>query len=83
MMIVGRVALLGLDAALPDARGHGCQSALLTRRVVEARNAGCDTIVAEACEDHPAGGAAARNLLRLGFEEIPGKVNWRRPSGIA
>jgi hypothetical protein len=83
MMVSGRVALLGLDATLPEARDHGCQTALLTRRLVEARRAGCDTVVAEVCGEHPASPAAARNMLRMGFEEIPGRVNWRRPRGIA
>lgn len=83
MMIHAGIALLGLDATLVDARGHGCQTALITRRLTEATRLGCDTIVAEVCQDHPASPAAVRNLLRIGFREIPGKVNWRRPRGLA
>lgn len=83
MMIHGKVALLGLDATLADARSHGCQTALITRRLTEATRMGCDTIVAEVCQNHPASATAVRNLLRIGFEEIPEKVNWRRPSGLA
>jgi len=82
MMTLGRIALLGLDATLADARGHGCQTALITRRLTEATRLGCDTIVAEVCQEHPASPVAVRNLLRIGFEEIPGKVNWRRPRGL-
>jgi hypothetical protein len=83
MLVAGRVALLGLDATVPEARGHGCQSALITRRLVDAGEAGCDTVVAEVCREHPGGAVAVGNLLRAGFEEIPGRVNWRRPRGLA
>jgi GNAT superfamily N-acetyltransferase len=83
MLVFGKVALLGLEATLPSARGHGCQTALLTRRLVDAKKRGCDFAVAEVCTAHPASPDAARNLVHLGFEEIPGSATWRRPSGIA
>jgi GNAT superfamily N-acetyltransferase len=83
MLVSGKVALLGLEATLPDARRHGCQSALLTRRLTDAAKEGCDLVVAEVCDEHPSSPDAIRNLLRLGFEEIPGTATWRRPSGIA
>jgi GNAT superfamily N-acetyltransferase len=83
MLVLGKVALLGLEATLPDARGHGCQTALLTRRLADARREGCESIVAEVCDDHPASPNAVRNLERLDFEEIPGSIVWRRPTGIA
>lgn len=83
MLIAGKVALLGLDATLPEARSHGCQTALLKKRLIEATRAGCDTIVAEVFDIDPVSPAAVKNLERLGFEEIPPIVTWRRPSGIA
>jgi GNAT superfamily N-acetyltransferase len=83
MLVLGKVALLGLEATLPDARHHGCHTALLERRLRDARKAGCDTAVAEVCDAHPGSPDAVRNLLRLGFEEIPGNATWRRPRGIA
>lgn len=83
MMILDKVALLGLDATLTEARNHGCQTALITRRLTDATKLGCNTIVAEVCPNHPASPAAVRNPLGLGFKEIPGKVNWRRPRGLA
>lgn len=83
MLVFGKVALLGLEATLPDARDHGCQTALLERRLVDARKHGCDTAVAMVCDVHPGSPDAVRNLLRLGFEEIAGSATWRRPSGIA
>jgi GNAT superfamily N-acetyltransferase len=82
MLVLGKVALIGLDATLPEARGHGCQTALITRRLIDARAQGCDTVVAEVCDAHPASPDAARNLERLGFEEIAGSTTWRRPRGI-
>ncbi|HEY2053325.1 MAG TPA: hypothetical protein VGH14_05250 [Solirubrobacterales bacterium] len=83
MLILGKVALLGIEATLPDARGHGCQTALIERRLIDARKQSCDFAVAEVCDIHPASPDAVRNLLRLGFDEIAGSATWRRPSGIA
>ncbi|HEY2478341.1 MAG TPA: hypothetical protein VGI17_06385 [Solirubrobacterales bacterium] len=83
MLVLGRVALLGLDATIPDARAHGAQTALLRRRLADAAREGCEVVVAEVCDEHGVSPAAATNLERLGFEEIPGAINWRRPSGIA
>jgi GNAT superfamily N-acetyltransferase len=83
MRIFGNLALLGLDATLPDFRGRGCQSALITRRLVDANRAGCDVVAAEVWNGHPASEEAAHVLEEAGFEEIAGKTNWKRPSGIA
>lgn len=83
MLVLGKVALLGLEATLPDARRHGCQTALLERRLIDARKEGCDVAVAEACDTYPGSPGAVRNLQHLGFEEIAGSGTWRRPTGIA
>lgn len=83
MLVLDKVALLGLEATAPDARDHGCQTALITRRLFDARKAGCEVVVAEVCDIDPASPAATRNLDHLGFEEIPGNATWRRPSGVA
>jgi GNAT superfamily N-acetyltransferase len=83
MLALGKVALLGLEATLPDARGHGCQTALIERRLIDARRYGCDIAVAEVCDGRPATPDAVRNLERMGFEEIAGSATWRRPTGIA
>ena len=83
MRICGKLALLGLDATLPDFRGRGCQSALITRRLVDANRAGCDVVAAEVWDGHPASAEAAHVLEAAGFEEIAGKTNWKRPTGIA
>lgn len=83
MRVSGTLALLGLDATLPQFRERGCQSALLTRRLVDATETGCEVVAAEVWNGHPASQAAAEVLERAGFKEIPGRTNWRRPSGIA
>jgi GNAT superfamily N-acetyltransferase len=83
MLVLGKVGLLGLEATLPEARGHGCQTALIERRLIDARKAGCDVVVAEVCDEQPATPDATRNLEHLGFVEIAGTATWRRPSGIA
>jgi GNAT superfamily N-acetyltransferase len=83
MLVLGKVALLGLEATLPEARRHGCHTALLERRLIDARRHGCDFAVAEVCDAHQLSDAAIRNLKHLGFEEIGGGTTWRRPTGIA
>ncbi|MBS1845935.1 MAG: hypothetical protein JST53_16085 [Actinobacteria bacterium] len=83
MLILGKVALLGLEATLPEARRHGCHTALLERRLIDARKRGCDFAVAEVCDAHSLSDAAIRNLRHLGFEEIGGGTTWHRPTGIA
>lgn len=83
MLILGKVALMGLEATAPHARRHGCQTALIKRRLADARKHGSAIVIAEVCEAHPASPDAVKNLQRLGFEEIAGSSVWRRPSGIA
>ncbi|HVT00214.1 MAG TPA: hypothetical protein VHE08_06835 [Solirubrobacterales bacterium] len=83
MRVSGRLALLGLDATLPEFRGRGCQTALIARRLADATRMGCDTVAAEVWDGHPASESAARILERTGFEEIAGRRNWRRPTGLA
>jgi hypothetical protein len=82
MLKIDKLALLALDATLPGSRGHGCQSALIARRLADAARAGCESVVAEVCDGEPTTPAAISNLTRAGFLEVPGVINWRRPSGI-
>lgn len=84
MLLVDGIAILGLDATAEQARGRGCHSALLARRLEDAAKAGCHTVLAEACDEPGNGGlAAARNLHRAGFVEAGRSVTWRRPVGIS
>jgi GNAT superfamily N-acetyltransferase len=84
MRIEDGIAMLGLDATLHHARGRGCNSALLRRRLDDAADAGCHTAVA-VCPDDPARGRspASRNLRRAGFAEAYGSVVWRPPVTIS
>jgi GNAT superfamily N-acetyltransferase len=83
MLVTGKVAMFGLDATLPEFRGRGCQSALITRRLIDAARSGCELIAAEVWDGHPASEAAASVLEEAGFKQIAGRRNWRRPKGIA
>lgn len=80
MLIDGDVAQVGLAATLPEARGFGCNLVLLRRRILDAIEAGCQTIFAELGESEAEGIAVAgRNLLRAGFVPAYRSMNWLRP----
>jgi GNAT superfamily N-acetyltransferase len=72
------VAEFGIAATLEPARGHGCQLALLHRRIRDAAAAGCRTLsvkTGERVPDRPS--PSYRNILRAGFEEACLRPNWR------
>ena len=76
LVIDGRIGWLGLAATLPEARGHGAQSALIARRILDARTAGCEVLSAETEEEGLAQVAPSyRNIVRAGFE-----VGYLRPN---
>ncbi|HEV2790092.1 MAG TPA: GNAT family N-acetyltransferase [Solirubrobacterales bacterium] len=80
MLIDDGIAELGVAATLEGARGRGCQTALLHRRIRDAAEAGCHTLFVETGErvpDRPS--ASYRNILRAGFEEAYLRPNWQRP----
>jgi GNAT superfamily N-acetyltransferase len=80
MVVAEGIAEFGIGATLEEARGRGCQTALLHRRICDAAAAGCHTLFVETGErvpDRPA--ASYRNVLRAGFEEAYLRPNWRRP----
>ena len=79
MVIDDGIAELGIGATLEDARGRGCQTALLHRRICDAAEAGCRTLLVETGErvpDRPS--ASYRNILKAGFEEAYLRPNWQR-----
>jgi GNAT superfamily N-acetyltransferase len=81
ILIDGGIAEFGIAATLEQARGHGCQTALLHRRIRDAAAAGCHTLFVETGErvqDRPS--ISYRNILRAGFEEAYLRPNWQRPS---
>jgi GNAT superfamily N-acetyltransferase len=72
------IAEFGIAATLEAARGRGCQTALLHRRILDAAAAGCHTLFVETGErvpDRPS--ASYRNILRAGFEEAYLRPNWK------
>lgn len=82
MMLHYGVAQLAFAATREPARGQGCHLALLQRRVRDAIDAGCHTLFAEVEEpldrlDRPS--AAARNLIRAGFERVEVRPVWTPP----
>ncbi|HWN72705.1 MAG TPA: GNAT family N-acetyltransferase, partial [Solirubrobacterales bacterium] len=81
MLIEDGIAEFGIGATLEEARGRGCQTALLHRRISDAAAAGCHTLFVETGErvpDRPS--ASYRNILRAGFEEAYLRPNWQRSS---
>ncbi len=81
MVIEDGIAELGIGATLEAARGRGCQTALLRRRIGDAAAAGCRTLFVETGErvpDRPS--ASYRNILKAGFEEAYLRPNWQRPA---
>ncbi len=79
MLIEDGVAEFGIAATLEEARGRGCQTALLHRRILDAAEAGCHTLFVETGErvpDRPSG--SYRNILKSGFEEAYRRPNWQR-----
>ncbi len=79
MLVEGDVAEFGVGATLEEARGRGCQTALLHRRICDAAAAGCRTLFVETGErvaNRPA--ASYRNILKAGFEEAYLRPNWQR-----
>jgi GNAT superfamily N-acetyltransferase len=80
MVVVDGIAELEVGATLEEARGRGCQTALLRRRICDAAAAGCRTLLVETGErvpDRPS--ASYRNILKAGFAEAYRRPNWQRP----
>ena len=79
ILIEDGIAEFGIAATLEEARGRGCQTALLHRRIEDAAAAGCHTLFVETGErvpDRPSG--SYRNILKAGFEEAYLRPNWQR-----
>lgn len=76
LMKSGPVGWMGLATTLPAARGLGSQSALIARRIMDARTAGCEVVSVETAEQAADQTAPSyRNVLRAGFE-----VGYLRPN---
>lgn len=82
MMVSDGVAELGVDATLPEARGRGCQLALLRHRIAVANEMGCETLLAEvgcACGELA---TVRANLRHAGFEPAYESRVWRLPRSL-
>jgi hypothetical protein len=78
MHVHAGIAEFGIAATLEPARGRGCQIALLHRRILDAIEAGCQTLFVETGErvpDRPS--ASYKNILRAGFKEAYLRPNWQ------
>jgi hypothetical protein len=81
MLIHEGVAQLGPGNTLEWARGRGCNTALLQRRIADAIEAGCHTIFCEVWDCEPERfSTVGRNLVRAGFEQAYAVRNWQRPA---
>ncbi|WP_405587772.1 GNAT family N-acetyltransferase [Streptomyces sp. NBC_01190] len=64
-------------ATLPESRGRGAQSALLTARARAARAAGCRWLVAETGAEGPGDhNTSLHNMMRAGFEPLYERTSW-------
>ncbi|MFI6704647.1 GNAT family N-acetyltransferase [Streptomyces sp. NPDC050509] len=64
-------------ATLPEARGRGAQSALLTARIRAATAEGCRWLVAETGVEGPGEhNPSLRNMVRVGFEPLYERATW-------
>ena len=77
---LGPIGQLTFASTLPEHRRRGAQSALVARRVHDARAAGARWIVAETDEERPdRPNPSTRNLERLGFPVAYVRANWGPP----
>jgi GNAT superfamily N-acetyltransferase len=84
LRVDGAVAECGAAATLDAARGRGCQTALLRRRIRDAAAVGCRTLFVETgvrTDERPS--ASYRNILRAGFREAYARPNWVVQSAAA
>ena len=84
MFIQSGIAELGVAATLEPARGRGCQTALLHRRITDAATAGCQTLSVKTGERTPGRPSTSYgNILRAGFKETYLRPNWQPPAATS
>lgn len=69
------IAYLSHAVTLEPARGHGCQTALLRRRLADAAAAGAETAFTVVAADT----ASERNMLRAGLQHAYDRETWLPP----
>jgi hypothetical protein len=81
MLVEAGIAQLGPGTTLRAARGKGCNSALLRRRLLDAGTAACHMVFVELYRANAEEFARSeRILLREGFELAYESPIWRRPA---
>ena len=81
LFVDGDFAWIGVGATKPEARRRGSQSALLARRIEEARRLGAQWVVTETGvpqEGQPA--PSYKNILNAGFSIAYVRPNWAEPN---
>lgn len=82
LFVVDRTGWLGFAATEAAWRGRGAQSALIARRIADARALGLDLLAVETAEDTPEHRAPSfHNLRRFGFQPAYVRPNflWNAP----
>ena len=75
--VLGGFAWIDFATTLPDYRGRGAQSAILARRIADAAELGCHTVVVETAEETPEKSAPSyRNMQRYGFSQSYVRPNY-------
>lgn len=92
MCIRGKIAWCGLAGTLPEARGKGVHGLLLSERIRDAADAGCQWVVCDTMEETPERpNPSFRNMRRAGFETAYLRTNYvfertlnagRPPAGV-
>lgn len=78
MLVHEGLAGFGVAATMESARGRGCQTALLHRRILDAVASGCHTLIVEAGERTPDPPATSyRNIVQAGFRAAYLRPNWQ------
>ena len=86
LFVRGGTGWLSFAATDPAHRGRGAQSALVTRRIADARALGCEQLIVETAEETRERRATSlHNLKRLGFELAYLRPNylWTAPTRTA
>jgi GNAT superfamily N-acetyltransferase len=73
MILRDGVAAFALAGTLPEYRGRGIQAALIHQRMVDAAEAGCELVVAQASF----GSVSLRNLQKFGLQVAYTKSEWQ------
>ncbi|MEU7875960.1 GNAT family N-acetyltransferase [Dactylosporangium sp. NPDC049140] len=78
LLVHGEIGALHSGSTLPDYRGRGAQSALISARAEAARKAGCRWVVAETGLSTPEQpNSSYNNMRRAGLAELYQRVVWR------